>query len=77
MSSPVPDDDDNFPFGKYGPKGEDPRVYGNVPGSYLDWLYQQDWLKPKCPQVWAYIDHNRAIIDYELEQEAEEKWKNY
>lgn len=68
----LPHDGDDFPFGKYGPTGTEPCVYGDVPASYLNWLRSQDWLKTRWPAVWKYIDANEAVIDFELEEEKTE-----
>ena len=54
-------DTDPFPFGQW--KGTPMQ---DVPAEYLDWLSDQDWIS-KWPRVRAYIDHNRAVIDKELE----------
>lgn len=55
-------DTDSMPFGKHKD-----RAMKDVPASYLDYLSDQDWLKTRWPRVWAYIDHNRNVIDKELE----------
>ena len=63
MAKPLADKD-KMPFGEH--KG---KLMKHVPASYLDWLDGQDWIS-KWPQVKAYIDHNRAVIDKELEDPA-------
>jgi hypothetical protein len=55
-------DRDLMPFGEH--KGKQMK---DVPAGYLDWLDGQDWLPKRWPRVKAYIDHNRAVIDKELE----------
>jgi len=60
MAKPLADKD-KMPFGKHEGK-----PMKDVPAEYLDWLSEQDWLS-KWPRVQAYIDHNRAVIDKELE----------
>lgn len=60
MATPLKDKDP-MPFGAH--KG---KPMGEVPAEYLDYISGQDWLS-KWPQVKAYIDHNRAVIDKELE----------
>lgn len=55
-------DKDRMPFGAH--KG---KPMEKVPAEYLDWLSDQDWLGKSWPAVKAYIDHNRAVIDKELE----------
>jgi len=42
-----------MPFGKFGPKGSDPRKLGDVPEGYLRWLSQQDFMY-----------HERELGDY-------------
>ena len=63
MKNGVPCDTDEFPFGKW--KGY---TYEEVPAHYLNWLSEQDWIS-SWPEVRAYIEHNRAVIDKELEDE--------
>lgn len=62
---PIPQDIDPFPFGKYGPKGQN-LTYGEVPAKYLDWLDGQEWTTA-WPAFKAYIDANRGYINQELE----------
>ena len=75
-SSPQPPnslgDDDPMPFGKYGPKGADPRRMKEVPARYLDWLSGQDWIV-KWPKVMAYIQWRRPAINWELEKKEMER----
>lgn len=33
-----------------------------IPAWYLLWLYDQDWLKPEKPAVWAYIHDNYDVL---------------
>lgn len=61
MASPLRDLDP-MPFGKFKNK-----KMKDVPAWYLDWLVDEQWLLDKWPQVKAYIDLNRAVIDKELE----------
>lgn len=61
MATPLRDKDP-MPFGQHAG-----RPMQKVPASYLDWLDGQSWLSTKYPEVKAYIDHNRAVIDKELE----------
>lgn len=63
MAKPL-GDKDQMPMGTF--KGKPMK---DVPAWYLDWLSEQDWIG-KWPQVEAYIDHNRAVIDKELEDPA-------
>lgn len=51
-----------MPFGKY--RGS---YMGNLPAHYLDWLHGQSWLED-WPDVLAYIERNRDVIDKELEE---------
>ncbi len=55
-------DRDLMPFGKHKNK-----QMKYVPAEYLDWLDQQDWVAKSWPRVKGYIDHNRAVIDKELQ----------
>jgi uncharacterized protein (DUF3820 family) len=51
-----------MPFGKFGPKGSDPRKLGDVPEGYLRWLSQQEFMY-----------HERELgeyIDARLERQA-------
>ena len=60
MTAPLKDKDP-MPFGDH--KG---KPMGKVPAEYLDGIADKPWLS-KWPAVKAYIDHNRAVIDKELE----------
>lgn len=61
-------DDDPMPFGKHKDTQMD-----EVPASYLDYIHGQDWIK-KWPDVLAYIEENRDLIDLDLE--LEEGWED-
>ena len=52
----IPDDNEPFPFGQYGPKGQE-LTYGEVPEDYLVWCAQQDWIE-NWSRVYAYICHH-------------------
>lgn len=71
MTAPQPanclGDEDWMPFGKYGPKGAEPRKMKDIPPGYLDWLTGQDWL-PKFPKVMNYIFWRRKAIDCEMQK---------
>lgn len=60
-----------MPFGKYGPRGSDPRKMKDVPARYLAWLMDQEWIV-KWPKVKAYIEWRRPAINWELEKKAME-----
>ena len=51
----VPDHNDPFPWGKFGPDKGDPRTYGQVPADYYAYLDREG-----CddPAVAAYIEEN-------------------
>jgi len=66
------DDNDAMPFGKFGPKGPDPRKMKDVPAGYLDWLAGQDWLY-NWPRVGLYIEKHRGHLDRELKLKEREK----
>lgn len=53
---PPAQDDEAFPFGKYGPDGEQ-LTYGQVPDSYYRWLSRQPWID-EWPDVLEYIQEN-------------------
>jgi uncharacterized protein (DUF3820 family) len=57
-------DSDPFPFGVH--KG---KPMEKVPGKYLDWVQDQPFLKDRFPEVLAYIEKNRASIDWEIDHE--------
>lgn len=63
----VLDDKSPMPFGKYGPKGDFRFTMQDVPPDYLDWVFDQQWLKHQWPQVYEYIARNRLLIDQELD----------
>lgn len=51
-----------MPFGRYkGKKMQD------VPGTYLGWLGEQDWID-KWPLVKAYIIKNKKVLDWETDR---------
>ena len=57
-------DADLMPFGKHrGKRMED------VPAGYLDWVHGQDWID-EWPDVKAYIEDNRSVIDSELREQG-------
>jgi hypothetical protein len=64
-------DDDPMPFGKFGPKSDDPRTMKDVPPGYLDWLAGQDWII-RWPKVMNCIEWRRGAIDQELKQKERE-----
>lgn len=66
----VPQDTDPFPFGAHRGK-----PYGTVPAGYLDFIIDKDWIN-KWPEVVAYINANRRIIDKELEERDYDEWDN-
>ena len=65
--SKVLTDTDPMPFGKH--RGT-PMM--NVEASYLDYIYDKDWID-QWPRVKKYIEDNRTRINKELEEEAEAK----
>lgn len=40
-----------------------------VPADYLLWLADQPWCKQKYPDVYAYIEENRTVLDAEQKDE--------
>ena len=57
-------DTDPMPFGRY--KG---RKMQDVPGTYLGWLGEQDWIA-NWPLVKAYIIKSKKAIDWEIDRAA-------
>lgn len=56
-------------FGKYKDKSID-----EVDDQYLLWLYSQDWIKEKYPQIYNYIKRHKREIeanawDYPVDEE--------
>lgn len=52
-----------MPYGKYGPKSDDPRTMGNVPAFYLLYMEEQGML---TDQVKDYVDENRDWLEDEI-----------
>lgn len=46
---------DPFPFGKHGPKGNDPKSFDEMPSGYLNWLMGQDWIE-EWPGIVRYVN---------------------
>ncbi len=55
-------DEDICPIAKKHPNTK----MQDIPASYLDWLYGQDWLRSKHPRLWAYIVRHEDVITQEL-----------
>lgn len=60
-----------MPFGKH-----EGQYLGDIPASYLMWLYEQDWLKEKFPDVNRYIQVNLGALQKEHEAERR-RWRKY
>ena len=55
-------DDDPMPFGKYGP-GREERIMGDVPASYLHWLWVNGKRDDKNCSVADYIRRNKTSLE--------------
>ena len=56
-------DDSLMPFGKHKDK-----PLSEVPDSYLIWLMDQLWVKPKYPELWQYLLDNADIIEPDVSE---------
>jgi len=56
------DDLDPMPFGKYGPKGMDPRAMQDVPASYFHYLWVNGLSKDPRGDVAQYIKRNLSAL---------------
>ena len=58
-------DEDMMPFGKYGPKKEDPRKMKDVPASYYCWLWTNGLNEKSDSDVGDYIRRNMEALKQE------------
>ena len=56
---------DNYvmPFGRHNGK-----KIANVPAEDLMWMYEQDWLEKKWPNIHKYIEDSMDAIKHEIRQ---------
>lgn len=49
-------------FGKF--RGD---AIGDIPAWYLLWLHEQAWTRDDYPEIWKYLEKNRANLEKERE----------
>jgi uncharacterized protein (DUF3820 family) len=56
----IRDSEYQITFGKYKDT-----LLQDVPANYLLWLYDQEWLEEKYPELYDYIEENYTILNNE------------